>query len=297
MAKEIFVAYGIDVDAVAGWLGSYGGQDSPSDISRGLFAGEVGVPRILKLLERFGITQTWFVPGHSIETFPAQIEQIVKAGHEIGLHGYSHENPLSMSPEQEEEVLAYCIELIRTATGRDPRGYVAPWWEISATTPSLLVKYGIQYDHSLMHHDFQPYYLRIGDTWTKIDYTRPAREWMKPLVRGRDSDIVEIPASWHLDDMEPFLYIKAFPNTQGFANPRDIEARLRDMFDWVYKEYDYAIFPMTIHPDVSGHPEVLMLHERLIPYFLSHPGVRFPTYGEIADDFRRRSPRSGPPVP
>jgi peptidoglycan/xylan/chitin deacetylase (PgdA/CDA1 family) len=292
MAKDILVAYGIDVDAVAGWLGSYGGQDSPSDISRGLFAGEVGVPRILTLLERFGITQTWFVPGHSIETFPDQVEQIVKAGHELGLHGYSHENPLSMSPQQEEDVLAYCIELMRKVTGVEPRGYVAPWWEISATTPSLLVKYGIQYDHSMMHHDFQPYYLRLGDTWTKIDYARPAREWMKPLVRGRDSDIVEIPASWHLDDMEPFLYIKAFPNTQGFANPRDIEARARDMFEWVYKEYDYAVFPMTIHPDVSGHPEVLMMHERLIPYFLRHPGVRFATYGEIADDFRRRSPRA-----
>jgi hypothetical protein len=29
MAKEIFVAYGVDVDAVGGWLGSYGGEDSP----------------------------------------------------------------------------------------------------------------------------------------------------------------------------------------------------------------------------------------------------------------------------
>ena len=40
--KELFCAFGIDVDAVAGWLGSYGGEDSPCDISRGLFSGEVG---------------------------------------------------------------------------------------------------------------------------------------------------------------------------------------------------------------------------------------------------------------
>ena len=45
MAKEILCAYSVDFDAVAGWLGSYGGQDSPCDISRGFFAGEVGVPR------------------------------------------------------------------------------------------------------------------------------------------------------------------------------------------------------------------------------------------------------------
>lgn len=45
MAKEIFCAFGVDVDAVAGWLGSYGGEDSPDDISRGMFSGEVGTPR------------------------------------------------------------------------------------------------------------------------------------------------------------------------------------------------------------------------------------------------------------
>ncbi len=52
MAKEILVAYGVDIDAVAGWLGSYGGEDSPDDISRGLFAGEVGIPRLLKLFKK-----------------------------------------------------------------------------------------------------------------------------------------------------------------------------------------------------------------------------------------------------
>ena len=51
MAKEILCAYGVDVDAVAGWLGSYGGENSPDDISRGLFAGEVGTPRLLKLFD------------------------------------------------------------------------------------------------------------------------------------------------------------------------------------------------------------------------------------------------------
>ena len=55
MAKEILCGFGVDVDAVAGWLGSYGGEDSPDDISRGLFAGEVGSPRLVKLFERMGI--------------------------------------------------------------------------------------------------------------------------------------------------------------------------------------------------------------------------------------------------
>src|SRR6266511_953792 len=81
--KDIKVTYGVDVDAVAGWLGSYGGEDSPDDISRGLFAGEVGMPRLVNLFKRFGIKTTWFIPGHSIETFPEQTQMVVEAGHEI----------------------------------------------------------------------------------------------------------------------------------------------------------------------------------------------------------------------
>ena len=110
--KEISCAIGVDVDAVAGWLGSYGGENSPCDISRGLFAGEVGVPRLVKLFDRLGIPTSWFIPGHSIETFPTQCKMVVDAGHEIGMHGYSHENPIAMTPEQEEAVMDKCIDLI-----------------------------------------------------------------------------------------------------------------------------------------------------------------------------------------
>ena len=50
-------------------------------------------------------------------------------------------------------------------------------------------------------------------------------------------------------------------------------------------------FPMTIHPDVSGRPHVLMMLERLYNHMASHPGVKFVTMDEMADDFARRSPR------
>jgi peptidoglycan-N-acetylglucosamine deacetylase len=290
MAKEILCAFGVDVDAVAGWLGSYGGEDSPDDISRGLFAGEVGVPRLLSMLERFGIKATFFTPGHSIETFPDQIKAVVAAGHEIGVHGYSHENPIAMTPEQEEAVLDHCIGLITKLTGKPPSGYVAPWWEFSNVTNELLLKKGIKYDHSLMHHDFQPYYVRVGDSWTKIDYSKHPSAWMKPLVRGHATNLIEIPASWYLDDLPPMMFIKKAPNSHGFVSPRHLEETWRDQFDWVYREYDYAIFPMSVHPDVSGRPQVLMMLERLYKHMISHAGVRFVTFNEIADDFARRNP-------
>ena len=291
MKKDIQVAFGVDVDAVAGMLGSYGGEDSPCDISRGLFSGEVGGPRILRLFEKYELPSTWFVPGHSIETFPDLTRMIVDAGHEIGVHGYSHENPIAMTRDQETAILDRSIELIEKVSGRRPTGYVAPWWEFSPVTNEILLDRGIKYDHSLMHRDFEPYYVRVGDSWKKIDYSKPAETWMEPLVRGHDTDLVEIPANWYLDDLPPMMFIKASPNSHGFVSPRDIEQMWRDQFDWVYREMDQAVFTMTVHPDVSGRPQVLLMLERLIEHINSHDGVNWLTFDQIADSFINRTPR------
>jgi peptidoglycan/xylan/chitin deacetylase (PgdA/CDA1 family) len=286
--KKILCGYGVHVDAVAGWLGSYGGEDSPSDISRGLFAGEVGIPRLVNLFDKLDIKTTWFFPGHSIESFPTETQLVIQAGHEIGLHGYSHENPIAMTSEQEEAVLERSIELITQVWGKPPSGYVAPWWEFSHTTAELLIKHGIKYDNSLMHKDFKCYFVRIGDQWTKIDFSKPADTWMKKLERGTETSLVEIPASWYLDDLPPMMFIKKSPNSHGFVNPRDIEILWRDQFDWVYREYDEAVFPITIHPDVSGRPQVLLMLERLTAYMMKHRGVEFVSFEDMAEDFIKK---------
>jgi peptidoglycan/xylan/chitin deacetylase (PgdA/CDA1 family) len=293
MSKVIKAIFGVDIDAVGGWLGSYGGEDSPSDIQRGMFAGDVGTPRLLNLFVERGIPATWFIPGHSIETFPASVALIVEAGHEIGAHGYSHENPVAMTPKQEEDVLVKCVELIEQVSGRPPRGYVAPWWEMSNATAQLLLEHGFTYDHSQGFNDFTPFYARVGDRWTKIDYSQDAATWMKPLVRGKEIDLVEIGANWYMDDLPPMMFIKKSPNSHGFVNPRDIEELWRDQFDWIYAHMDYAVYPITIHPDVSGRPQVLQMLERLIDYVSRRDGVEWVTMEDAADDFRRRHPFAG----
>jgi peptidoglycan/xylan/chitin deacetylase (PgdA/CDA1 family) len=288
--KEIMCAIGVHCDAVAGWLGSYGGENSPCDISRGVFAAEVGMPRLLKLFARYDIKTTWYIPGHTADSFPRESAAAAEAGHEIGLHGYSHENPLAMSREQEEAVLGRSFEALERVCGVRPRGYVAPWWEFSKVTNELLLGAGVKYDNSLMHDDFHPYYVRVGDSWTPIDYSQSAETWMKPFTKGEETDLVEIPGSWYLDDLPPMLFIKASPNSHGYVNPRDIEQSWRDQFDYIHREEDYAVFPMTIHPDVSGRPQVILMLERFIEYVAGHEGARWVTYGEIADDFVRRVP-------
>jgi peptidoglycan-N-acetylglucosamine deacetylase len=288
--KDIQICINPHFDAVSLWIGSFGGEDSPCDISRGVFAAKRGVPRLLELFRRYGITTTWNLTGHSIESFPKAAEMVVKGGHEIALHGYLHENPISMSRQQEADVLDKSIELIRGLTGKAPKGYSAPWSEFSPNTLELLLSRGIGHDYSMMEDDFHPYYARSGDSWTKIDYTKKAADWMKPWKAGKPVDLVEIPLSWHLDDAPPTMFVKKFPNSHGWVTGQALGQIWIDHFDWLYRHHDYAVYPLGVHPDATGKPHVLMAVERLIQHALSHSGVRMVTQEEMAADFRRRVP-------
>lgn len=290
MSKDIQVCINPHFDAVALWIGSFGGEDSPCDISRGVFGAKRGVPRLLEMFRRYGIKATWGVTGHSMESFPKAAEMIIRDGHEIGIHGYLHENPLAMTREQESDVLDRTIEVITRMSGKAPTGYMAPWWELSPNTVELLLARGISYDSSMMEDDYHPHYLRVGDSWTKIDYSGKAADWMHPWKAGQPCDLVEIPASWYLDDAPPTMFVKAMTNSHGWITGRQLGEIWQDQFDWVYRHHDYAVFPITIHPDSAGKPHVLMMIERLLDHMLSHSGVRVLTMQEVAEDYRRRAP-------
>ena len=289
--KDIQVCFNVHFDAVSLWIGSFGGEDSPCDISRGVHAATVGTPRLLDLLNKYDITTTWNITGHSIESFPKESEMVVQAGHELGLHGYTHENPLAMTKEQEQAILNKTFDLVVDLCGKPPKGYSAPWWELSPNTIDLLLEKGIEYDHSLMENDHSPYYLRRDDSWTKIDYSQPAETWMTPWKAGTETDLIEIPCSWYLDDAPPVMFVKKFPNSHGWVSPRSIGQMWTDQFDWVYRNCDYGIYNACLHPDASGHPQMLMMLERLIDHMRCHEGVRFVTLKQICDGFRARNPR------
>ena len=124
--KEIQVCINPHFDAVALWIGSFGGENSPCDISRGVFAGKRGVPRLLDFFKHYGIRTTWGVTGHAMESFPRAAEMLVKAGHEIAVHGYLHENPLAMTREQESDVLERTIGVINRSWSSTLPAWTAP---------------------------------------------------------------------------------------------------------------------------------------------------------------------------
>jgi peptidoglycan/xylan/chitin deacetylase (PgdA/CDA1 family) len=64
----------------------------------------------------------------------------------------------------------------------------------------------------------------------------------------------------------------------------------QDQFDWVYRNMDYGIFNACLHPDACGHPQMLMMLERLIDHMRHHDGVRFVTLNTICQEFKAKNP-------
>ncbi|THW79033.1 glucose 1-dehydrogenase [Aureobasidium pullulans] len=285
--KRVLVGYGVDVDAVSGWINTKDGTpQNGTNVSRGIFGATVGLERLLKLFNKHDIKATFFTPAHTIESFPEQLAKVKDAGHEIGLHGYTHEHISGLSATQQRDVLAKSIDVLTSFTGLKPKGYTAPAWDTSKELIPLLAEFGIIYDHSFMHHDLQPYFAPDGrHSWVETDVKKEASSWMKPMTKIKPSGIVEIPANWHLDDWPPLQPMPGRAGTHGFISTHELEKLWLEQFDYAYEEYDTFIFPVSIHPQVSGKPHVIKMHERIIEYINKHEGVEWMPLGDMATEF------------
>jgi peptidoglycan/xylan/chitin deacetylase (PgdA/CDA1 family) len=156
------------------------GHERLTLISTSTYGPQVGVPRILDVLQAFGLKASFFVPGFTAELHPEMIERMLAEGHEVGHHGYLHERPDTLSDEEEEAVLVRGIEVLERLTGKKPVGYRSPAWELKPSSPALLKRYGFQYDSSLMGNDI-PYY-----------------------VATAEGNLLELPIQWMNDDW-PFF--------------------------------------------------------------------------------------------
>ena len=100
MARHL-VCLTFDFDGMSGFISR--GMTSPTPISRGEFGPNVGAPRILGLLKKYKIRSSWYIPGHTLETYPDQCRAVFDAGHEIGHHGWRHISPVEFAREEDEE--------------------------------------------------------------------------------------------------------------------------------------------------------------------------------------------------
>ncbi len=276
MSKHI-VCLTFDFDAISGFIAR--GQTTASWRSRGEFGPRVGAPRLLALFRKYGIRTSWYVPGHTIETFPAAVEAVVEAGHEIGHHGWTHRPPASLTREQEEAELVRGNEAIRRISGRTARGYRSPSWDLSPHSVELMLKHGFDYDSSMMGDDYTPYYARQDD---HIALEVKARF-------GPPSRLVEMPIHWSTDDSPHFEFVRTETSLrQGLQNAGDVLDNWIGDFLYMKRTVDWGVLTYTCHPFIIGRGHRMLMLERLIRRIIDEGGV-FQRVDETVDEFRMRA--------
>ena len=272
-----FVCLSFDQDNASAVIAR--GMTTPTMISRGDF-GIVATARILELLQENDIRSTWFVPGHTIESYPESGASVFEAGHEIGNHGWTHRIPATLSREEEKQEYIRGSEAIKKLTGAYPRGYRSPAWDLSPHSIELMLELGFVYDSSLMGHDYLPYQARHNDGV-------PLEE---PIRRGADTTLVEMPISWSLDDFPVFEYMR-YPNTiqPGLMNANLVLENWLGDFHYLRDHYDWGILTYTFHPHVIGRGHRMIMLEKLIAG-LKNAGATFLTMEDAVAEYRSKFP-------
>ncbi len=275
MSKHI-VCITFDFDAISGFVAR--GSPTPTPVSRGEFGPRVAAPRLLALMKKHRIQSSWYVPGHTIETFPDAVKSVVDAGHEIGHHGWKHVSPAGLSLEEEEAELVRGNEAIKRISGQYARGYRSPGWDLSPHSVGFFLKHGFTYDSSMMGNDYMPYYARQGDV---IQLDQPAQ-------RGAVTSLVEMPISWTTDDAPHFEYMRTGNAVRpGLMNAALVLENWLNDFSYMKKAVDWGVLTFTFHPFISGRGHRIMMLERLIKQ-LKQNGAVFQRVDETVQEFRRR---------
>jgi peptidoglycan-N-acetylglucosamine deacetylase len=275
--SQSFVCLTFDYDNASSFIAR--GMTTPTMVSRGDY-GILGAQRILDLLSKHAIRSTWFVPGHTIESYPKSVHSVFKAGHEIAHHGWTHRGPAALGRDGEKHELMRGNEAIKKLTGRYARGYRSPAWDLSPYSVELLLDHGFVYDSSLMGHDFLPYQARCGDIVTLEE----------PMVAGADTALIECPVSWCLDDFPHFEYVRFDTGIlPGLMNANLVFEDWINEFRYMRQHYVWGIATYTFHPHVIGRAHRMMALDAMIATMQSE-GAVFLTLEEAVAAYRQQYP-------
>ncbi len=252
---RVAVALSFDFDNET--LSLRNGDTSPSRLSSGEYGSRAALPRVLDLLERYGVPATFFIPGVSAKLYPDDVRRIASAGHELGIHGWIHEWTADLERDEERMLMQRSLETLEALGGRRPVGSRTGSWEYSEHTIELLQELGLIYDSSLMADD-HPYEI---------------------LADGEPTGIVQLPVEWILDDF-PYFGMDRFSSTRPYTPPSDVYEIWAEEFEGAYEEG--GMFLLTMHPHIIGHRSRIRMLERLVRHMQSKPGVWFATHEDVA---------------
>jgi len=259
--KRVAVLLSFDVDNET--IAIRYGEPTVGSLAEMQYGARVGLPRILRLLDRQRIPATFFIPSVSLAITPAMADQIKASGrHEFGVHGWIHELNTTLPDSAERALLRKAVDELTALTGKKPVGYRAPSWNFSPNTLQIVRDMGFRYESSLMADD-APYEL---------------------VQRGEPTGLVELPVQWILDDAPLFD-----PRGERYMNPRDVARVWMDEFDKALEEG--SMFVLTLHPHVSGHRSRIVALELLIAHIKARGGAQvwWATHADAADYVRAQA--------
>jgi len=123
---RVAVALSFDIDNASGTLAR--GTPGSEPMTRGQYGAIDGLPRILRVLDKQNVPASFFIPAVAAALNPEMIPAIQsRQKHEIGIHGWIHENLVELNDEaKEQDLLNKSSELLTKAMGRKPVGYRGP---------------------------------------------------------------------------------------------------------------------------------------------------------------------------
>ncbi|WP_119731400.1 polysaccharide deacetylase family protein [Thermomonospora amylolytica] len=250
------VALTFDVDAETPIL-AQGGRYArhASTMSHQSYGPDVGLPRILDLLDEMRVPATFFVPGWVAERRPGLAASIAERGHEVAHHSYAHRPPTSMTPQEERADFERALEVFR-AQGVEITGHRAALWEATWLTTELVAEYGLRYDSSLMGDD---------------------RPYRVPAAAG---EIVELPVHWSLDDWEQYAYLPEPHVGSVIESPAKVLDLWRAELDGM--RHYRCLFNLCVHPFLSGRPGRARALRAFIEYAQECGDVSFARCRDIA---------------
>jgi peptidoglycan/xylan/chitin deacetylase (PgdA/CDA1 family) len=261
------IALTFDFDALSVWFG-YPNTTSAM-LARGEYGARVGVPRVLNLLRIHHLLATFFIPGHTIDSFPHAVTSILEAGHEVAHHSYAHVDPSTQTLEEERRDLERALDALRRI-GVQPLGYRSPSADMSPSTLGLLETYDFRYDSSLMADDFRPYRPRIGDRVSQ----------QEPLVPGRLARLWELPMAFEFDDWVHFQF-NFNPYRNGTSAPSKVLEIWTAELDWMHTNVDGGILTVTMHPQVIGRGHRIAMLTQFIAHCQQYHDISFARLGDV----------------
>jgi peptidoglycan-N-acetylglucosamine deacetylase len=261
------VCLSFDFDALSVWFGH--DRVTPAMLHRGEFGARVGVPRILRFLRERELPATFFVPGHTIESFPEETEAILEGGHEIAHHSYAHVDPSYQSRDDERADMERAWKAL-DGLGVQPLGFRSPSADFSDSTLELIEEFGFLYDSSLTSDDYRPFHPRIGDRVSA----------QAALERGREARFWELPFAWELDDW-PYFQFSFDPYWKGGAPPSEVLENWQGEFDWMHEHEDGGLLTVCMHPQVIGRGHRMAMLGRFVEH-CREAGARFERMGDFA---------------